>query len=81
MSTNRQIVAEGLQRIIRSLPDDVKVVVQLENLTREKFDALRSTAEATYLPRSEVWIAVVEFPANVFLEVETRESPVLRAVS
>ncbi len=80
-SPMRDIVADGLAMIIRGLPDEAKIVLNVEDLPREKFESLRCGEEATYLPRSEIWMAIVPLGAGVFLEIETREAPGLRAVS
>jgi hypothetical protein len=80
-SVVRDIAAEGIASIIRALPDECKIVLQIERLPRAKFDLLRCDEEAMYLPRSEVWMAVVPMGASVFLEIETTDPPALRAVS
>lgn len=77
----REIVAEGITGIIRSLPDEAKVILKVEDLTREKFDELRGDQEATYFRRAGVWNAVIPFGSGVFLEIETRDNPSLKAVS
>lgn len=77
----RHMVAEGFAGIIRSVPDEAKIILQIEDLPRERFDALRGNEEATYLERSGIWMALVPFGAGCFLEVETTEAPALKAVS
>ena len=83
-SPMRDIVAEGLTGIIRALPDQAIITIEIENLPRDKFDALRGSEEAVYCHRrfgQDAWTAMVELGAGVFLDIETFENPVLRAVS
>ncbi len=81
----RDITAEGIAGIIRALPDEAKVTLLIEDLTRAKFDLLRGAELELYLNRfgSAVWTAEIDFGDGVSLEIETREPPrpALRAVS
>lgn len=77
----RHVIAEGVAAIIKSVPDEATVIVQIQNIDRDVFDQLRRGAEVVYLPLSEIWTSLVPLGGGVMLELETRDEPGLRAVS
>ncbi len=78
-SVIRDIAAEGIASIVRALPEDARVVLQIGGLSRDKFDQLRGDQEATYV--LGIWMALVPMGDDVWLDIMTTESPQLRAVS
>lgn len=77
----RDIVAEGVAGIVQSLPDHAKIVIQIQDIDRDTFDRLRLGEEVTFAERAGVWMSVVPLGSGVFLDLETRDEPSLKAVS